>query len=82
MSDNYLQYPTTVKELAGELVKICDDYKSRRISNTEIKSMVEWYAKKTPDMLFSFDEINPTIRKIIGKRRERIVVSLLPNTEV
>lgn len=82
MSDNYLQYPSTVKELAAELIKVCDDYKSRRITNSEIREIIAWYATETPEMLFAFDEINPTVRKIIGKRRERVVVSLLPDVEV
>ena len=54
MSDNYLQYPSTVKELAAELIKVCDDYKSRRITNSEIREIIAWYATETPEMLFAF----------------------------
>lgn len=73
----YMQYPTTVKELANELVQACNDYKARKIDNKTIKEVVWHYASKYPEKLFYGADLNPTIKKIIGSKRIEIVNTLL-----
>lgn len=77
MSDQYLQYPTTVKALAAEIKAACDDYTARRLSNNQIREWVFWYATKTPELLFSAEKINPTVAIIIGKKRVKLLNDLL-----
>lgn len=77
MSNNYMHYPTTVKILAGEIKTICDDYNKRKIDNAEIKETILWYAQTQSDKFFCDGEINPTISKIIGQKRVRLINVLL-----
>lgn len=77
MGNQYLQYPTTVKALAGEIKTACNDYTARRISNDQIKEIILWYAAKMPQLLFAAEKINPTVTAIIGKKRVRLVNDLL-----
>lgn len=77
MSENYVQYPTTVKELAAELKKILNDYRARKIGNEEVKAAVLWYAESCPEKLFDADKLNPTISRLIGIKRLAVVNTLL-----
>lgn len=77
MGNDYMQYPGTVKGLAEEIKKACDDYFEKRITNDRIKQIIEWYASSQSDKLFVGDQLNTTITKIIGKRRVRLVNDLL-----
>lgn len=77
MGNEYLKYPTTVKLLAGEIIKVCNDYNARKINNDEIKEIILWYATKMPDKLFMANDLNPTIKKIIGSKRIFLINTLL-----
>lgn len=77
MTDSYLQYPSTIRELVAELKKACDDYFARRITNKEIKEIVLWYATSAPDKLFHGEEFNPTVTILLGKKRIRLITDLL-----
>ncbi len=77
MGNQYMQYPTTVKALAYEIKKACNDYTARKINNDQIREIIFWYATKVPDKLFSAEKLNPTVIAIIGKKRERLVNDLL-----
>jgi len=77
MDDKYLAYPTSVKELAYEIKKACNDYKTRRIGNAQLQEIILWYAQNCPDKLFNGDNYNPTLTTIIGKKRIAILNALL-----
>lgn len=77
MKDPYMLYPLTVKALAGEIMAACNDYQARKIDDKKLKELILWYAQSAPDKLFSAKELNPTVKKIIGKRREKIVIVML-----
>lgn len=77
MGNNYMQYPVTVKALAGEIKTACNDYAARQITNEQIREIIWWYATKQPSLLFSADKLNPTVAAIIGKKRVRLVNELL-----
>ena len=81
MGNEYMRYPATVKALAEEIKKACNDYNARQISNDRIKEIIDWYAENQPDKLFAADQINPTVSKIIGKKRLRLVNDLLEAPE-
>lgn len=77
MGNDYLQYPATIKALAAEIKKACNDYYARRITNDRIKEIIMWYATYAPDKLFAAEQLNPTVSTIIGKKRVRLVLDLL-----
>lgn len=79
MDNDYLQYPPTIKSLAAEIKKACNDYYARRITNDQIKDIILWYANYAPDKLFSTEpgQLNPTIIITIGKKRVRLILDLL-----
>lgn len=77
MKNDYMEYPLTVKALAGEITKACNDYMARRIDNNQLRELIFWYAIKQPDKLFAAENLNPTVSKIIGKRRVKLINSLL-----
>ncbi len=66
---NFLKYPNTVVKLAKELIRITDDYNNRLLSNKDFKNIIIWYKKNYPEKLFSDNDYNPSIKKIIGKKR-------------
>lgn len=77
MSFAYLKYITTVRELAGEIKKATNDYKARKIDNQEISKVVSYYAEHFPEKLFDGEDLNTTIKQIIGIKRTSLVVMLL-----
>jgi len=77
MSEKYLQYPSTVKELAAELNKILNDYRARKIGNEEVRNSVLWYAEACPDKLFDAEDINITVKRFLGKKRLTVLKTLL-----
>ena len=77
MGNEYQQYPSSVKDLAKEIKRACDDYNARRITNDQIREIIFWYATHQADRLFAAENLNPTVRLIIGKRREKLVNDLL-----
>lgn len=77
MGNEYIQYPTSVKSLAGEIKAVCDDYDKRKINNDRIKEIILWYANTQSDKLFDNEKFNPTVSKIIGKKRVRLISDLL-----
>ena len=81
MENEYMKYPSTVKALAKELKKVCNDYNSRQIGNDRIKEIIDWYAANQAEKLFAADQINPTISKIIGKKRLSLITDLLEAPE-
>ena len=77
MSNSYRQYPRSVKELADQIKIITNDYTSRAINNNELREAIQWFAVKYPDKLFNGDDYNPTVKKIIGKRRINLLNTIL-----
>ena len=77
MGNEYMQFPATVKALAEELKVVCDDYYAKKINNDRIKEIILWYADSHSDKFFSGESINPTVSKIIGKKRVRLINDLL-----
>lgn len=77
MGNEYMQYPGTVKALAAEIRGVCDDYYAKKINNDKVKEVILWYAANQTEKLFVGETINPTIAKILGKRRVQLVNVLL-----
>lgn len=74
---NYIAYPETIVKLARELIKVVDDYTSRKITNEDLRKVILFYADNSPDKLFNGLDYNITIKRKIGVKRLRIIESLL-----
>ncbi|MGO3169143.1 TIGR04540 family protein [Senegalia sp. (in: firmicutes)] len=74
---NYIAYPETIVKLARELIKVVDDYTSRKITNEDLRKVILFYADNSPDKLFNGSDYNITIKRKIGVKRLRIIESLL-----
>lgn len=69
-----LRNPLTVKQMGYEIIKATDAYIGMRLSEKELRELLLHYAKVHGTKLFGMDrDINPTIRKVIGKRRKELV---------
>lgn len=77
MEFEYMEFPTTVKELAAEIIKACNDYKARRIGNNKLKQVIMYYAAQFPEKFFNASDLNPTVKKTIGSQRVAIVNKML-----
>jgi len=73
----FLIYPTTVKMLAAEIISVCDAYVSRKITAKHLKKVIWQFAEHSPSMLFSEENLNPTILNRIGKKRAILVNKML-----
>jgi len=73
----FLMYPTTIKMLASEIISACDAYVSRKITAEHLKKVIWQFAEHSPNMLFSADNLNPTVLNRIGKKRAVLINKLL-----
>jgi uncharacterized protein (TIGR04540 family) len=77
MTQEYLLFPTSVKSLAFEIKAACNDYYARKISNDQIREVILGYAENVPEKLFFANDLNPTVKTIIGKKRIDLINGLL-----
>ncbi|MCG8686587.1 MAG: TIGR04540 family protein [Desulfobacterales bacterium] len=75
--DKILKNPSTVKSLANQIVKACDLYLSRKISENSLKEYLVHFARKHGDKLFNGSNLNPTVLNRIGKKRTHLVNIML-----
>ena len=68
-----IRNPRTVKTLASEIIKVCDSYWSRQISESDAKELITYWSKNEAIKLFKGKDLNSTITKIIGKRRIELI---------
>ena len=77
MEYEFLKYPKNVVVLAEEINRVTNDYDARRIGNDELKEIMLWYANKCSDKLFQGQDYNRSVKKIIGKRRIKLLDTIL-----
>jgi len=76
--ENYIMHPSSVKGLAAEITKACNDYHARQLSEQELKRVIRHWANSYGAMLFAGpDCFNPTIVKVIGAKRLRLMETML-----
>ena len=76
--DIYIMHPSSVKGLGAEITKVCNDYRARKLSEQELKRLVCHWATCYGTMLFAGPNcFNPTIVKIIGAKRLRLMETML-----
>lgn len=72
-----LKNPTTVKLLAVQLIKACDEYISLKLPEKQFRELLYHYASQHGTKLFSIKGINPTVVNRIGKKRLELVNIML-----
>lgn len=76
--DTVLRNPVSVKQMADQIKKACDLYCTFRLSEKELKELLMHFAGIHGKKLFHYDSaLNPTISKIIGKKRLELVRLML-----
>lgn len=72
-----LRNPTSVKLLAAQIIKACDDYIALQITEKQLKELIFHYASHHGNKLFSTKGINPTVVNRIGKKRLELLNIML-----
>ena len=73
-----LRNPLTVKQLAAQINHSCDLYGVLELSEKELRELLVYYADSHGRKLFGFNgDLNPTLLKIIGKKRRELVGIML-----
>ena len=78
----FLLHPRTVVQMAEEVKKACDSYWARQISEEELKRLVHQWARNEGDKLLRGDDYNPSVKKIIGKKRLQLVEKMMKGFQV
>ncbi|NMB34190.1 MAG: TIGR04540 family protein [Clostridium sp.] len=74
----FLNHPLTVKQMAAQINAASDAYISMKITENALRELLHHYAKNHGKKLFGpYGTLNPTVRKIIGKKRSELVKNLL-----
>lgn len=76
-----IKNPRTIKELAYEIIKVCDAYWGREMEEQEAKDFIKFWSENENKKLFKGPELNSTVKIIIGKRREELVLKWLKKTQ-
>ena len=80
--NDIIRNPKTVKDLANEIIKVCDGYWSRQIPEANAKEFITYWSKHEAIKLFKGKELNSTITKIIGKKRVDLLNKWLEGTQL
>jgi len=73
---DYIKYPPTIRVLISEIIRVTDDYFSRRISESDLRKIIIAWANG--DKLFDGpNRFNPTIVQRIGKKRIKLIEKML-----
>lgn len=78
----FLKNPITVKSLAAQIIKACDNYISLKIPEKQLKELIAHYATQHGKKLFSHSGLNPTVTNRIGKKRSELVNIMLSGFQI
>lgn len=78
----FLKNPTTVKLLASQIIKACDNYIGLKIPEKQLRELITYYASQHGKKLFSNNGLNPTIENRIGKKRSELVNIMLSGYQI
>lgn len=73
----YLKHPHTVRGLAEEMIKVCNDHKNRVINDDVMKEIITFWATYESEKMFKENDFNSSIVQIIGIRRIRLLNKFL-----
>jgi len=73
-----LRNPLTVKQMAVQIKHACDLYCALKLSDKELRELLIHFADVHGRKFFGLNgNLNPTLSKIIGKKREELVGIML-----
>ena len=74
-----LKNPTTVKMLATQVIRACDEYISMNLTEKQLRELMLHYACRHGAKLFGStgSGFNPTVTNRIGKKRLELVKLML-----
>jgi uncharacterized protein (TIGR04540 family) len=78
----FLRNPTTVKSLAAQIIKACDNYISLKIPEKQFRELLVYYASQHGKKLFYHSKLNPTVANRIGKKRSELVNIMLSGFQI
>lgn len=71
----FIRYPKTVVQLAAEIKKAVDLYWNRGLEEQDLRELIMHWAGQ--GMLLERQSLTKTIKKIVGKKRERVILKML-----
>lgn len=78
-----LRNPLTVKQMAGQIKEACDLYAELKLSERHLKELMCHYAGVHGRKIFGKNgALNPTVEKIIGKKRKELVEIMLSDFQM
>ena len=82
MAVQYMKIPTSSKKLSDDVIRIVDMYQSSQVSEDDMIEVITTWKENVPELLFAPDgegKINRTLLKVIGKKREKVILTFLAN---
>lgn len=79
--NKFIKHPRTIKSLAEELKRLIDFYWEKEVSEEELTELLQYWSENEAEKLFLDNNLNPTIRKIIGKKRCSLIEKYLNKTK-
>lgn len=78
-----LRNPLTVKQMAFQIKEACDLYVELKLGEKHLKELICHYAGTHGRKLFGKNgSLNPTLEKIIGKKRKELVEIMLSDFQM
>lgn len=74
---DFLKYPKNIKDLAFELRRVIDLYWARQIDEKDLREIVMYYGLNEGKKIFKANDLNPTVKIIIGCKRADVVSKML-----
>lgn len=74
---DFLKYPKNIKDLAYELRRVIDMYWARQIDEKDLREIIIYYGLHEGRKLFKANELNPTVKIILGHKRADVVNKML-----
>lgn len=80
--NSIIKNPRTIKALADEIIKVCDGYWGRELTEETAKEFIAYWSANEGKKLFKGKELNSTITKIIGKKRVELINKWLEGMQI
>lgn len=80
--EEIIKNPKTIKSLANEIISVCNNYWSRKLSEENAKNYILYWSKHESKKLFKGNHLNSTITKIVGKKRVDLLNKWLEGTQI
>lgn len=77
--DHIYETCLTVKQIASHLKRYCDLYCSLKLTDTDLYNIILYFSSSKNEFVTKDSDLNPTILRIVGKKRAYIIAMLLKN---